>query len=163
MKTARDLLLLSAVAFNNKQFDDAGALFATALSSADAPELLQALNTIGDPNAEPLDLESVSSAEIKPMSISRIAKSLSAAIEDQVGEASDEDDSEDEDEDESEDDESEDEDEDDSEDDSEEDESEDDAEDESVSTSSGSTIQRRSKGEPQLVISSVNSPIKLKQ
>lgn len=137
MKTARDLLLLSAVAFNQNKFEDAGALFASALSAADAPELLQELNKIGQPDAEPLQTESVSSSG---MTLSQIAKSLSSAIGENVAVAGD-----DADEEESED--------------------EEDEEEDSESTSSAapqSNIQRRSKGERKL-ITSVNSPIKLKQ
>lgn len=149
MQTARDLMLLAAVAFKNGKFDDAGALFASSLSSEDADSFLNEVNRLGNPTAENLDIESVSSAN---MSLSQIAQSLSGAIKESVIEAGDEDE-ESEDEEEMEDEESEDED---------EDEEEDSEDDESVSTSS-SGIQRRSKSEPQLVISVANSPIKLRQ
>ena len=149
MQTARDLMLLAAVAFNNGKFDDAGALFASALSSDDAGSFLNEVNRIGNPDAENLDIESVSSGD--GMSLSQIAQSLSGAIKESMA---GDDESEDEDED-MEDEESEDSD--------EEDEEEDSEDEESISTSSGSGIQRRSKGEPRLVISVANSPIKLKQ
>lgn len=146
MKTSRDLMLLAAVAFKNQKFDDAGALFASALSSEDTSQFLDAINGLDNPDAEPLAIESVSTSS--GMTLSQIAKSLSSAIQEQVGTAS-----EDEDEDaEDEDDESESDDE--------------ESDDESESTSSGkpvSNIQRRSKGEHKLIISGINSPIKLKQ
>lgn len=145
MKTARDLLLLSAVAFQQGKFDDAGALYASALSSEDSAELLQELNKLGQPEAAPLETEtSVSSGG---MTLSQIAKSLSTAIGENAAEAGDDEDEED----------------DDSESDDEEDSDEDDT-DSSESTSSTapqSQVQRKSKGERKL-INSVTSPIKLK-
>lgn len=141
MQTARDLMLLAAMAFKNGKFDDAGALFASSLSSEDADSFLNEVNRLGNPEAENLDIESISSNG--GMSLSQIAQSLSGAIKESV--SGDDEDEEDESEDEDE------------------EEEEDSEDDESVSTSSGSGIQRRSKGEPPLVISVANSPIKLRK
>lgn len=85
MKTARDLLLLSAVAYQQNKYEDAGALFAAAMASDDAPELLQAVNKLDDPKAEPLELEivptaSTSSGEEKPLTLAQISKRIGTAI-----------------------------------------------------------------------------------
>lgn len=152
MQTARDLMLLAAVAFQNKRYEDAGALFTTALSSDDAEEFINQLNSMNNPDAEPLVKEAVAS---DGKSVSEIAAVISKAIESTS--ADDEEDSDEEDEDEVEDDEE-------SDDEIEDDESdEEDSEAEaSVSTSSG--IERRNQtGERKLIISGINSPIKLKQ
>lgn len=151
MKTSRDLMLLAAVAFKNGKFDDAGALFASSLSSEDSDSFLNEVNRIGNPDAENLNIESVSSSATSNLTLSQIAQSLSGAIKDSV-ESGDEEDEEDIDEEDQEDDEE----------DIDEEDQEDEEDDESVSTSSGSGIQRRSKGQPQLVISVANSPIKPK-
>jgi len=150
MKTSRDLMLLAAVAFKNGKFDDAGALFASSLSSEDSDSFLNEVNRIGNPDAENLNIESVSS-DTSNLSLSQIAQSLSGAIKDSVESGDDDEDQEDEDEEDLEDEE-----------DTDEEDEEDAEDDESVSTSSGSGIQRRTKGRPQLVISVANSPIKLK-
>lgn len=50
--TSRDLLLLAAVAFQKQRFDKAGQLFAAALSSDDAVELLTELDVEGNLEAE---------------------------------------------------------------------------------------------------------------
>lgn len=147
MKTSRDLMLLAAVAFKNGKFDDAGALFASSLSSEDSDSFLNEVNRIGNPDAENLNIESVSSSDTSNMTLSQIAQSLSGAIKDSVesGDEEDEEDQEDE--------------EDIDEEDQEDIDEEDEEDDESVSTSSGSGIQRRTKGR---LISVANSPIKTK-
>lgn len=151
MKTSRDLMLLAAVAYKNGKFDDAGALFAASLSASDADEMLQTLNCLDNPDAEVLEIESVSSSS--DMSLSAIVESISAAIgEHHAATASDEDeDSEEEDEDLD--------DEDSEEEDEEEEDEEEDEDDESLSTSSAAP---QSKGEPTFILQG-SSPIKLKQ
>lgn len=188
---ARDLLLLAAVAFENKQFNEAGALFATALSSDDAPQLMETLNKLA------IDEQTaVASAGEPRMSLREISKALSAAIEDTVGEqspgvatASDDEDEDDESEsdadedaDEDEDEESEDEESEEEDDDSDDEEDEDDDEESddldpdeggekilpssiSSATSPG-TVKRKDGAASRLIISGVggvNTPIKLKQ
>ena len=185
--TARDLLLLAAVAFENKQFSEAGALFATALSSDDAPQLLETLN-----NLSIQEQAATASAGEKRMSLREVSQALSAAIEETVGEgqpgvatASDDED-ELEDDEELDDAESEDEDEDSDDEDDEEDDGvegvEDDEDEESddvdpdeggetilpssISSVSSSVAVKRKEGASKLIISGVggvNTPIKLKQ
>lgn len=82
MKLARDLLLLSAAAHANQQYEQAGALFAHALASDDAQELLAAIEKLE--NGDEASVSSVT-PEVQPsnnfMSLSRIARSLSEAIQ----------------------------------------------------------------------------------
>lgn len=187
--TARDLLLLAAVAFENKQFSEAGALFATALSSDDAPQLLETLNNLSIQE----QAATASAGGEKRMSLREVSQALSAAIEETVGEgqpnvATASDDEEEDGDDELEDDELEDEDEDAEDEDEEDDEDEgaegsDDDEDEesddidpdeggetilpsSISSVSSSVAVKRKEGASQLIISGVGgvkTPIKLKQ
>lgn len=156
MKTARDLLLLSAVAFQQNKFDEAGSLYAAALASSDANELLQALNKLGDPNATPLEQEAVASSG---MSLSQIAASLSSAIGDMAEAEASEDDEDADDESESDDDED-----DDEESESSEDESGDTGAPKTAQASAApSKVQRKSKQGERKLVNSVSSPIKLVQ
>ena len=164
MQTARDLMLLAAVAFNNGKYDDAGALFATALSSEDAPQLLERL---GDMEFQP-EAEPTVTAGATHMSLREISQALSAAIEDTmddeegVATASDDEDEEDLDEEEDEDDLDEEEDEGDDEEES--DDFDPDNGGETILPSSISSVQvKRKEGGSKLIISGLNSPIKLKQ
>jgi hypothetical protein len=178
--TARDLLLLAAVAFENKQFDNAGALFASALSSADAPEFLETLNKMTIDGEELNAPDEAVAGEKMPMS--KIAKAIAASMEETVEDVEGVSlSSDDEDEDDEElDDEDMDEDSEDEEDESEDEDDEDDEDDEesesddidpneggerilpsSISSDSGTTV--KSKGTPKLIISGISSPIKLKQ
>lgn len=151
MKTSRDLMLLAAVAFKNGKYDDAGALFAASLSADDSDTMLESLNSLGNEDAEPLNIESVSSSS--EVSLSEIVASISNAIGDhQAATASSEDDSE-------ETPDEEDEDEEDEADEEEEDEEED--TDSATASSNAPRIVRRPAGEHTLVIQA-NSPIKLR-
>jgi hypothetical protein len=159
MKTSRDLMLLASVAFKNGKFEDAASLFAASLSSDDSEAFMQALNTMDDPKAEPLEIESVSSGA---PSLSEIVASIANALSDhQIATAAEED----EDDEESNDANEEEVGDDDTDEDEDDEESEDeDGDDESVSTASAaktSGVKRLPKGEQNLV-QKVNSPIKLK-
>ena len=74
MNVARDLLVLAIQAHGQKKFSDAGTLFASALASEDAPELLQHLQT-------PFEIQSESSDS--KVSLAEIARALSASIEEE--------------------------------------------------------------------------------
>jgi ribonuclease E len=153
MKTSRDLMLLAAVAFKNGKFDDSGALFAASLSASDADEMIQTLNCLGNPDAEPLEIESESVSSSSEISLSQIVQSISAAIGDhQMATASDED-SEEEDQDEEEEDEEE---EDEDLDEDEDSEEEDEEDEESTSSTRPAKVE-------QTFILQGSSPIKLKQ
>lgn len=79
MKITRDLILLSALAFQNKKFDSAGQLFAAALSSADSPEFLDFLRQARTTD-ENNHSESSDDFDDDKHSISKIAKELAASM-----------------------------------------------------------------------------------
>lgn len=82
---ARDLLLLAAVAFQQKRYDAAGNMFAAAMSSDDAQELLEHLDVEGDLKSgdEGSDDWNISESGDAPRaSLAEISKSLSNAMSD---------------------------------------------------------------------------------
>lgn len=92
---ARDLLLLAAVAFRNNKFDNAGAMFAAAMSSEDADELISQLDVEGILKSD--EASSIDNAEVNDaprVGLAAIARSLSDAMS-YVSESSDEDEDED--------------------------------------------------------------------
>lgn len=60
---ARDFLLLAAVAFRKQKFGEAGALFATAMASDDANELLKHLDPDGDIDVDGASVDSGMTAQ----------------------------------------------------------------------------------------------------
>lgn len=78
---ARDLLLLAAVAYRNNQFDKSGSLFAAALASDDADELLKELdveNILGEDSQD--DWGSSLSSDAPRIGLSAISAQVADAM-----------------------------------------------------------------------------------
>lgn len=87
MKTnvARDLFLLSAVAFSNRRYDEAAKLYSAALSSDDSKEFLQSVTELQiDPEQEApkASMSHIAQAMASVMSEDKFVVSLSDAAED---------------------------------------------------------------------------------
>jgi len=79
MSTARDLFLLSAIAFQEGKFEQAGLLITASLSADDAGEFLEQVDKLQDNVGE--DQESTSSESNSSMS--DIARQIALAMQDQ--------------------------------------------------------------------------------
>lgn len=78
---ARDLLLLAAVAFNHGKHSEAGTLFATALSSDGAEELLREIDVEGILDEDTLQSEQASlSSDAPRVGLAAIASSVADAM-----------------------------------------------------------------------------------
>jgi len=100
---ARDFLLLAAVAFRKQKFGEAGALFATAMASDDANELLKHLDPDGDIDVDGASVDSGMTAQAGDaprVGLFAIAKSIGESMSSISLSASDEEADDDEEEDE---------------------------------------------------------------
>jgi hypothetical protein len=81
MKQARDLFLLSAIAYRQGKYDDAATLFATAMSSDDADQFLEVLNEEQTVTANTLLSTGKEIESSLDQAITLFSSSLSTAIE----------------------------------------------------------------------------------